>query len=83
MSESTNRDEDLEFIRMHAAQLGERFETVHVFCTRHMPTEMDGTVTFQLGVGNWYARYGHIREWMIKQDENARIGARRPEDPTP
>lgn len=80
--EAKNRDAELEIIRRHADQLGEHFDAVHIFATKHLPSEMGGTATFQLGVGNWYARYGHIHEWMIKQDEFARINARQPDEPT-
>jgi hypothetical protein len=56
--------------------LCEHFDAVHIFASRHEPETEDGTVSVQKGVGNWYARYGQITEWMVKQDEFARINCR-------
>jgi len=28
------------------------------------------------GVGNWYARYGQIREWVIRTEEETKCGVR-------
>lgn len=58
--------------------LNEHFDTVHIFCTLHENTE-DGTRAFNVGRGNWYARIGHINEWLTEGDENARLSAREKE----
>jgi hypothetical protein len=49
--------------------LGEHFDTVQVFVTRHGP---DGTGNAGFGEGSWYARYGQVREWLIREDEKIR-----------
>lgn len=59
---------DVEMVRKHVQALGEHFDTVQIFCTRHEPFEKDGTISVNLGEGNWHARYGQVAEWMIKQD---------------
>lgn len=77
---SNQREDDLALVRKHVQQLGEHFESVHIFASRHMPAELDGTVTVNQGLGHWHARYGQIREWLIYEDERARIAARKSED---
>lgn len=73
-------DRDTAIIKSHVAQLSEHFETVQIFCTRHMPAELDGTVCVQWGAGNWYARYGGIKEWVFKREEEFRVQVRPAED---
>ena len=66
MNSESEQASDQERIVKACEQLGEYFETVHIFCTR---VETDGTRTHSHGSGNWFARYGQIRTWIIKQDE--------------
>ena len=42
-------------------QLTKHFDTVQVFVTR---VEGQQTLAFANGVGNWYARYGQVGEWL-------------------
>jgi hypothetical protein len=67
---------DVEIVKKACLSLGEHFDSVHIFATRHEPATLDGTVTVAYGSGNWFARYGQIQEWMIKQDEQARLKVR-------
>lgn len=60
---------DIEIIQKAADQLGEHFDTVQIFCTRHEGS--DGTGRYALGIGNWFARYGQIAYWMHQQKEDA------------
>lgn len=69
--------EDDQRVLEAARALGEHFDTVHVFATRHDPAEKDGTVVCDEGVGNWYARQGQIEEWVEFQKEQIRIAARK------
>jgi len=46
--------------------LGEQFSTVQVIATY----ETDGDTTmFHHGTGNYYARYGSVKEWVAMQEE--------------
>ena len=47
--------------------LGEHFDTVQIFCTRHEGGE--GTVSMNKGIGNWFARRGHVQEWILKEEK--------------
>jgi hypothetical protein len=69
--------DDMERVQAAVNTLAEHFDTVQIFCTRCESGTLDGTVRLHLGAGNWYARYGQIGQWMIAQDESARIAERR------
>lgn len=76
MSYDEQRKADMDFVQKHVTALGERFDSVQVFVTRHEAGEHDGTVNINLGAGNYFTRYGQIRDWCIRQDEQARIDRR-------
>lgn len=58
--------------------LGEHCESIRLFTT--FP-EGDGcTGSFTIGRGNFHAQRGQIQEWLINQDENVRINARKKDD---
>jgi hypothetical protein len=66
------------------ASLSPYYETVQIFVSRHMTVEdvsigreMSDTRTINRGVGNWFARFGQVRAWLIQQDECERIEARK------
>lgn len=62
--ESTG-DREMQILRSHALQLHEHFESVQIIVTRH-DVEEDGTVLAHHGEGNWFARYGSVKEWLLK-----------------
>lgn len=72
MSEHNIREEDEERIKKACEQLGESYDSVQIFVTRHEAGELGGTVNLQWGAGNYFTRSGQVREWLIKQDEKAR-----------
>lgn len=76
MSES-KYDDDKARIRTALQVLGEHFDTVQIFTTRHEEGELNGTVQIAMGAGNWYARYGQVIEWLGKNNERTRISTRR------
>lgn len=64
----------------HVNELGEHFDTVQIFVTRHEPGVCDGTLEVNHGCGNFYARESQIRAWVIRQEEQVRIKARRDQE---
>jgi hypothetical protein len=56
--------------------LGEHFESVQIFVPTHQPAEVGRTVHASAGVGNWYARYGQIREWIIRTEEETKCSVK-------
>jgi len=63
-------------LRKAIHDLGEHFEAVQIFVSTHQPAEVGGTMHACVGVGNWYARYGQIREWIIRTEEETKCGVR-------
>jgi hypothetical protein len=62
----TQADNDYNLVKKHTAQLMEHFDTVQIFVTKHEPNA--GTINCQLGMGNWYARYGLIKAWCKREE---------------
>lgn len=56
--------------------LGEHFDSVQIFVTRHEPGALNGTIHANWGCGNFFTRYGVVRQWLIKEDERTREGVR-------
>ncbi len=52
--------------------LSEHFDAVLIFVSRHEPGELDGTLKMSRGAGNFYARYGQAKEWVIMEEEGMR-----------
>lgn len=67
---------DVEMLRRHVEQLGEHFDSVQIFATRHEAEIEDGTVSCNFGSGNWFARFGQVGEWLVKQDERSKQAVR-------
>lgn len=63
------KQRDLSVLEKHVAMLEEHFDTVQIICTRQHDK---GTFQSDLGGGNWYARYGSTREWVMRQEEMER-----------
>jgi len=68
--ETRKRDEAL--VQGVVDRLGEHFDTVQVFCTRHDAPRLDGTVHMAMGSGNWFARYGQVQAWVVTEEESHR-----------
>lgn len=70
----------LAIIRPHVEALRLHFDTVQIFCTK-LKTDEDlasvtdnGTFSFRLGEGNYYARFGQVSMWVhdqLKENEDA------------
>lgn len=80
---SNQREEDRDRVQDHVNKLLDHFDTVQIFVSRHMPAELDGTVTCNRGGGHWNARYGQVREWLVYEEERIRLCARRNDEPAP
>jgi hypothetical protein len=64
-SEEPRRGRDMAILKRHVAQLCEHFDAVQVVATRVYP---DGTMSFCEGGGNYYARVGAVRSWLMRED---------------
>jgi len=77
---NADAEKDLEMLRKSAEALGEHWDSVQIFCTRHESGAKDGTVNVKYGLGNWFSRYGQIREWLIASEEDTRVSVRKNRD---
>ena len=64
-------DEDQRRVQAALDALGEHFDSVMIFVTLHTSTE-DGTEAYAKGIGNWYARYGQVVEWVNREEAVSR-----------
>lgn len=76
----TQSEQDLEIVKKAAEQLGEHFDSVVILTTRYDPAVEQGTTNINWGCGNWFARYGQVREYLIKCDERTRCQVRQEEE---
>lgn len=81
MSDEPTRAADLALVQKHIDALGEHFDSVQIFVTRHAEGELGGTVSINLGSGNYFSRYGHVHAWCIRQDEQERMDRRNSDNP--
>lgn len=68
-------NEEIKLVEDAATKLADHFENVHIFVNRHYPSD-GGTLRYEQGRGNWFARYGQVREWLLREEETSRIHAR-------
>jgi len=68
--QSQNQDEDVARVRKHVDELREHFDSVQIFCTRYEGDE--GTTNVHMGSGDFFARIGHVKDWIIAEDEEVR-----------
>jgi hypothetical protein len=66
-----NKDELDELLHACAAKLAEHVDTVRIFVTAYDGSKKQ-EIGRSIGVGSIYAQVGHIKEWVIQMDEEAR-----------
>lgn len=70
MSEEYNSEmekADTDLVEKAIKDLSEHFESVHISCTRHEGGDV-GTVNINKGCGNWFARVGCLKQWLLRID---------------
>lgn len=63
-----SKAQDLATVAGHITALMEHFDTVQIFCTRY-DSDDGGTVNVASGKGNYFARKGHIEQWLEGEEE--------------
>jgi hypothetical protein len=66
--DNDQEDEDMKRVQAAIDLLAEHFDAVQIFATRCEAGSLDGTVNINLGAGNFFARYGHVKAWTLRQD---------------
>jgi hypothetical protein len=70
MTEEEEERRDLAVVDRALAIVKQHFDNVMIFANRLDITDGASSVNVQKGLGNYYARYGHCRAWVMKQDES-------------
>ncbi len=81
MSDNASSNEHSELVKMidkHVNELAEHFDGVHIFVNRN-EGHADQSRGINRGAGNWFARYGQIREWVVYEEQRIRECAKRSE----
>lgn len=73
----TQKERDEKAVQECIDKLSGQFDTVHIFVSRYEGGTDGGTVNFQQGTGDWFSRYGIVRSWLIRTEEQTRITARK------
>lgn len=59
-------------------KLAEHYDCVQIFASRHDVDDNEKkTLGSDRGKGNWFARYGQVKEWVIREEEATRINTRK------
>jgi hypothetical protein len=61
------KERDVKLVKTAIGNLMEHFDTVQIFCTRHISPE-HGTLNLKLGAGNWFARFGQVSMWVSSEE---------------
>lgn len=74
---SAENEHAQKLLEKSVSELGEHFDAVMVFAVRHDGATDDGTFRAIKGCGNWFSRYGVIKEWILREEETSRFRARK------
>lgn len=61
-------------------ELIEHFDSVQIFCSRDEPALEGGTIAMAKGSGNFMARYGQVKLWIVRMEESDRMMERSRDD---
>ena len=67
-------DADLKKLHDRCDQLMTHFDTVQIFATRY-EKDTCHTSYWVVGEGNWAARLGHVRIWLLREEEGIKRGS--------
>jgi hypothetical protein len=71
-----DRERDLSMVKAHCRSMSEHFDTVMVFATR---TVGSSTINCRYGIGDFFARYGHCKLWLLREEQDG-LGGKAEED---
>lgn len=66
-------------VREAVERISEHVDAVTIFVTKKREDGRDGTWRLTFGSGNWYTRYGQIKQWVLSEDGLTMFP--RPEEP--
>lgn len=75
----TDSEQDMKRLDEALKVLDEHFDTVQIFVTRYDGGGDHGTVHATRSHGNFYARYGQVKHWLMLEEAATKLRAA--EDP--
>jgi hypothetical protein len=66
--DDATRERKLDLIKNQIKILMASFDTIQIFATKYDPTT-GATSHFSSGDGNYFARYGQVCEWLVREDQ--------------
>jgi hypothetical protein len=73
---NAERNAEIEFVEKLATQLGEHFQSVRIFVSKSSDDGNANTLHYNTGRGDFLSQRGHVRDWMLYNDEATREKAR-------
>jgi len=70
-----DKESQEEVVKRAAASLHEHFDNVRIFVSSVVPGD-DISRFYSFGLGNWFAQYGQVQDWIVSSNEQTRIGQR-------
>lgn len=70
MSTDAEREAQFKLVEKAVQDLCEHFDSVQIYATSQ--TEK-GALKFSWGAGNWFTRYGQVKEWIVREEERSRM----------
>lgn len=64
-------DKKFKLIENQCRFLMDSFDSVQIFCTKYEGNDNGNTRHFISGFGNYCARYGQVKEWILEQEGQA------------
>lgn len=72
MNSEPTREQQSQIVQRAVDALREHFDTVQIFVTK---VEGDNTLNCENGAGDWFARYGMVRQWQIVTEQRIKSKA--------
>jgi len=76
---SDEEDRDISRLKREAERLEkirdellEHYDSVQLFVTRYNGGDDGGTDRISIGGGNWFARYGQVRSWLLREEQETK-----------
>ena len=88
MTSEEQKEADINRLKQTARDLAEHFEAVQIFASRVVnhgdapdnPDIEGGTTSVNWGEGNYHARYGQVKKWVIASEDFERVKERQDND---
>lgn len=70
--DKAKREKKMALLENQINILKNHFDSIQIFASNFNEDDEDNTSHFNTGYGNWFSRYGQVKEWVIKCEEEAK-----------